>query len=174
MTNDQPARRIVVIVLDDVNIPSYSTLVARRIAHDVVDRLGPDDLAGVTFTEYGKRQDLTKDRSRLNAAIDSVFPHWPVGGFSLPCALRSKFRSRYACVIDTFITAGSALVSAPQTRKTLVYISTGVPFDFSMSDLRGGGPPPGEEALSIQTIMKAMHQANVNIYAIDPSGAGSA
>ncbi len=185
------ARRIVVIVFDDAHVPMDPSAIAtaRRIGREVVDHLGPSDLGAVVFTDWGRHQDVTPDRGRLLAAVDSFVPHPDLlaqprrtvgrGGPGLPsgelptippCAYRGKRRSIAACVIDTFITAGDALLTAPQGRKTLVYISHGVPFDFSMTDLRGGLPPPGEEMTAIRDVLTSLQAANVNIYAIDPVG----
>jgi VWFA-related protein len=194
VTNEPGTRRIVVIVLDDAftGLDPWIMQTAKHIARDVVHRLGPADLAAVTFTEYGRRQDITSDRARLFAAIDSFVSHpayrtplgmtaaqggggslrseFPGSPYGSPCSFRGKLRSAAACVLDTFITAGEALKSAPQGRKTIVYISGGPPFDLSMSDLRGGTPPPGEEVLGIQKVLKSFHEANINVYAVDPSG----
>lgn len=187
-SNDLRTRRIVVIVLDDAHIPFDPGVVktAKRIANDVVQRLGPNDLAAVTFTLYGKRQDITSDRRRLSASIDSLSPHPNLGGppsaspFSAatarggmpvgpsgppPCAYRGKYRGIAACVVDTLINAASALATAPEGRKTLVYISTGVPFDFSMTNVDAS-----DEIRAVQELFKSLQQGNVNIYAIDPSG----
>lgn len=198
ITNEATTRRIVVIVLDDafIGLDPWNIKTVKHIAHDVVDRLGPADLAAVTFTESGKRQDITSDRARLLTAIDSFVPH-PVratplgmsaarggagslrsemsgGAYGSPCAFRGKLRSIAACVLDTFITAGEALRAAPQGRKTIVYISGGPPFDFSMTDLRGGQPPPGEEVTGIQAVLRSFHEANINVYAVDPTGVSAA
>src|SRR5713101_3902306 len=76
-TNNLAVRRVIVIVLDDAHMPfdpNVSTF-AKQIARSVVDRLGPNDLAAVAFTDTGRRQNVTNDRQRLRAAIDSLVPH---------------------------------------------------------------------------------------------------
>src|SRR4030095_6002269 len=112
-TNDLATRRVVIIGLDEAYMPFDPGVskFAKQIAHSVVDGLGPDDLAAVTFTFLGKKQDITRDRARLGAAVDSLVPHGggaatgalggragilgPPGG-NMGCA----FRGEYGCVID--------------------------------------------------------------------------
>jgi len=180
-TNDLSIRRVVVLVLDDAYMPFDPAVsaFAKRIGHNVVDRLGPNDLAAVAFTMYGKRQEITNDRQRLLAAIDSLIPHptmqaapsrfsaaagppMPTGRTGPgPCA----YRGTYGCVIDTLTHAADALANAPPGRKTLIYISTGVPYDFSMENLEAANDIRG-----VQEMFRTLQQANVNIYAFDPSG----
>ena len=47
---------------------------AKQIARNVVDQLGPADLAAVVFTFLGRAQNFTADRAQLMAAIDSFTP----------------------------------------------------------------------------------------------------
>ena len=56
------------------DIDVMEAVTARQIGHAVVDRLGPDDLAAVTFTDMGRRANLTADRAQLKAAVDSFNP----------------------------------------------------------------------------------------------------
>ncbi len=194
VTNDVPARRIVVIVFDDANIPFDPMVMAsaKQTARAVVDRLGAGDLGAVTFTDSGSRQNVTSDRQRLLDAIDSFVPHPGTsaaadalqrayvaeraalgsGSSGLPpppCMYRGSFRGQGACVIDTLVNAGRALLSAPAGRKTIVYISAGVPYDFTMTDGRGW-QDPADDVIGIQTMLKTLQEANVSVYAIDPSG----
>src|SRR3954471_23987991 len=92
-TNDLSVRRVMVIVLDDAHMPFDPGVskFAKHIAHDVVAHMGPNDLAAVTFTMYGKKQNVTTNRARLNEAIDSLFP-----GSGGPC----QFRGIHGCVVD--------------------------------------------------------------------------
>jgi VWFA-related protein len=166
-TNDGATRRIVLIVIDDTNIPVGKTLDVRRIARDVIDRLGPMDLAAITYTDQGRRQDITSDRQRLLKTIDVFVAHPPLKG-GLSCRFRGRYLGAAPCVIDTLITAGNALRDAPQGRKTLVYISAGVGFNFSPT-----GPLDTEWAddmINVRTVLTSLQQANINVYAIDPTG----
>jgi VWFA-related protein len=158
-TNDLATRRVVIIVLDDAYMPFDPGVskFAKQIAHSVVDDLGPDDLAAVTFTFLGKKQDITRDRARLGAAVDSLVPH----GGGIGCT----YRGQYGCVVDTLVHVADALLSAPMGRKTLVYISPGVPYNFSMENLE-----LDRDIRGLQTMFRNLQEANVNVYAVDPSG----
>ena len=187
-TNDTTVRRIVVIVLDDAYMPFEPAAMkfAKQIGHNVVDNLGPNDLAAVTFTMIGKSQDITTDRQRLNAAIDTLVPHpgldqrpnpygaafspssqigWMGGSQQVPCALRDRNRGIGSCVMDTLIRVGAALRDAPAGRKSLVYISAGIPIDFTIAN-----KSIGDDLLGLQEMFRAMQQANISIYAFDPTG----
>jgi hypothetical protein len=70
-TNDRAERRIVVIVLDDANLPADAMVstTAAQVARAVVDHLGAEDLASVTFTD--QRPPAERDgRSRAAACGD--------------------------------------------------------------------------------------------------------
>ncbi len=192
VSNERESRRVVVIVMDDANteLDAMIAATARQIGHAVVDRLGPDDLAAVAFTDQGRRQNLTTDRAQLAAAVDSFNPHpnsakldalqndyrterQALGGTTSlnpppGCAYAGKSHGPGACVIETLSAVASALLTAPQGRKTVVYIGSGIPYDFSMSDLRGWHNP-GQEIDELQAMLRSLQEANVNIYALDPS-----
>ena len=53
------------------------------------------------------------------------------------CSYSGKSHGVGACVIETLNAVAQALASAPQGRKTIVYISDGIPYDFTMTDFRG-------------------------------------
>jgi VWFA-related protein len=198
VTNESADRRIVVIVFDDYNMPAEAIVpeTARQVARAIVDHLGPQDLASVVFTDSGRRQNVTTDRASLRAAIDSLAPHPPDPGSINalsnalynrppsvtmavrsgspsaspgPCAWRGPYHSDFSCVIDTFVSVSDALLAAPTGRKTLVYISPGIPYDFSATDLRGWENPT-EDILALQKALRSLQRANVDVYAIDPSG----
>jgi len=187
-TNDLSVRRVVLIVLDDAHIPfePFAVSSAKRIAADVVHHLGPEDLAAVTFTFSGKRQDITTDRQRLLASIASLVAHPDLGvppnpgsfsaassrgaippmrGGPPPCFYTGKYRSIAGCVIDTLVHAANALATAPAGRKTLVFISNGAPLDFSADNLDAA-----DEMNAVQELFRSLQQANIAIYAIDPAG----
>src|SRR5262249_25269693 len=75
------------------------------------------------------------------------------------------YRGPAACVIDTLVTAADALATGPSGRKTLVYISTGVPYDFTMDNLE-----LSDDLHGINQLFRSLQLANVDLYAIDPSG----
>jgi VWFA-related protein len=190
--NDRLSRRVVLIVFDDVLISVDRTNDVKRVAHEIVDRLGPDDLGAVTFTETGRRQDLTSDHERLLKAVDSFLPH---GNFKnsndppMPCLFTGPYATKASCIVDVLVTASKALLAAPQGRKTLVYVSEGFAymprFDYRVdarTDMQQPipvGPKPVRvpdptayfnTVLAMQTALTNLQRANVNVYAIDPSG----
>jgi hypothetical protein len=69
-SNESDIRRLVVIVMDDARtgFDHGESLSARKVAHAIVDQLGPADLAAVAFTFMGTVQNLTADRARLRRA----------------------------------------------------------------------------------------------------------
>lgn len=185
--NGATPRRVVVIVLDDAYIPADAGKYAQQIARDVVRHMGPDDVGAVTVTNYGRRQDLTADRQKLLSAIDAFVPHGsptpaaaiglqasrggprgggPVGGIG--CGFRGPYRTAAACVLDTLLTAADALREAPPGRKTLVYVSAGPPLDFQADDELGNSA--FDVMTAIQQLLRSLQEANVNVYAIDPTG----
>ncbi len=188
VTNDQQVRRIVVILLDDVGIQPEDVPPAKAVADAVVNRLQPHDLAAVSFTFEGRRADLTGDRRQLLAAIDTLRAHpddsAPPARYEAafasgtqiaqtsksngqgPCSHRGTYAgSTSPCIADAMVHIGTALDAAPLGRKTLVYVSRGVPYEFTMGNLQAATDVQGLRAL-----FKALQQANVNVYAIDPSG----
>ena len=78
-TNALGEPRLFVIIMDDAQTPPEAYMVdnAKKIARAIVDNLSPSDLASVVFTKDNRgAQDLTSDRARLMAAIDSFHYGW--------------------------------------------------------------------------------------------------
>jgi VWFA-related protein len=177
VSNTRQLRRIVVIVMDDANtaLDPGEAATTRRIAHTVLDRLGEDDLVSVTFTDEGRWQNLTSNRALVATAIDSFTPHADssLGATSIDappiCSYAGKSHGVGACVIETLTAVADALASAPEGRKTVVYIGNGVPYDFSMTDLRGWRSP-GQDIRELQAMLRLFQEANINVYAFDPCG----
>lgn len=179
--------RLFAIVLDDANVPWDDLdiiMTARGVAREVIDRLGPSDVAAIIFPRDGGRtEDFTTDHEKLLAAVDRfdprepdmmspivpVFPG-PVGGGDLQRS--SSIMGHSACdrqqlAVPMFETVVSRLATVPNRRKTVVYISTGAPIDFSAT--RGC---PSEFKERMLDVFGRASRANVNIYSIDPSGYG--
>ena len=77
-TNQRPGDGRVVVIVMDRSIPmEQPTVAARKIAHAIVDALGPNDVATVVrtgkFTGEGYQQGFTADRARLRRAIDAPY-----------------------------------------------------------------------------------------------------
>lgn len=184
-TNQLDLRRIVVIVMDDgMSAPDDGVPnAAKQIARGVIDRLGPNDLAAVVFTFFGKAQNFTSDRRQLNAAADSFAPkaipvagRWtaaapnartpqlgpPLTGPPLGCAMAGGGEN---CLTRTLKSVASALEDTPVGRKTIVLISSGVPYKFSMENLDASS-----DINDLQKTFRQLQRANVNVYPFDPRG----
>ncbi|MEX2663212.1 MAG: hypothetical protein WD227_14880 [Vicinamibacterales bacterium] len=85
---DLPRPRIFVIVMNDAaggNDP-FDRQTGKRIAHRLIDGLGPEDKAAVVFARDNRHaQDLTADRTLLRRAVDRFNPMRTMGvdGFSV-------------------------------------------------------------------------------------------
>ncbi len=73
VSNQFNMQRVVVVLIDDFNIefnPSDAET-ARRIGREVIDQLGPADVAAVVYTfNRNKGQEFTTDRGLLRASVD--------------------------------------------------------------------------------------------------------
>ncbi|HYN08183.1 MAG TPA: VWA domain-containing protein [Vicinamibacterales bacterium] len=176
--------RLVAIVMDDWNIPFDDLdiiMAARAVGRYVIDQLGPSDVAAVIFPQQaGKTQDFTDDRAKLIEAVDKFDPpevRWipatpmgpgPGGGdmpqrFS-PALMRSQCQ-RAQPTIPVLDTVASRLATVPNRRKTVFFVSVGLPIDFVAT--RGCA---GELASIMQDVFRKAQRGNINIYGIDPAG----
>ena len=181
-TNQLDLRRIVVIIMDDgMTAPEEGVPnTAKQIARGVIDRLGPNDLAAVVFTFFGKPQNFTSDRRQLIAAADSFAPKaiavpgkWtaanpnsrvppPLAGSPLGCQMPGGGGN---CLTRTLKTVATALEDTPVGRKTIVLISSGVPYRFTMENLDAGN-----DINDLRKTFTSLQRANVNVYPFDPRG----
>ena len=155
-------RRLVAIVMDDAYTefnPDFAKR-AKQIAKNAVDELGPADLAAVTFTFLGQRQNFTSDRSKLLAAIDSFVPKTTVAaGPPTACFLRVP-----KCDVQTLSMAASTLLTASPGRKIAILVSGGRAFSL------GGIGEIENEAPELHQLFHDLQQANVTVYAFDARG----
>lgn len=179
-TNFLNAQRIVVILLDDCNVPfdpMFATL-ARRIADGTIAQLGPADLAAVVFTGSRRQgQEFTTDRARLREAVarftplgvGGAEPHQfsasrtasgglPLGGGRVPSA--QCFRA----VPQALDAAASALRDYPGWRKTLAFISPYSP-TFAPDAIE-----TTDDLAVWGEVFDAMQEANLTLYQFDPRG----
>lgn len=175
-TNDIPTDgRLIVIVLDDaMTSDPRETDTAREIAGEIVDNLGPADLASIVFTlENHKSQDFTADRSRLQAAIDLMRPG------PLPGSAASQLASRYS--MQTIKKAAEYLRAIEGRRKSIIYVSVGVPIDWN--DISSPIANLGAEGVTVnakenmRSLGSDLHDtlgesqlSNVAVYAVSPRG----
>jgi VWFA-related protein len=176
--NDADIGRVITIVFDDAHTGNQGAFwdpwvlkTGTRIARDVVNSLGPQDRAAVTFTFMGRRQNFTADHARLLKAIDSFRPKdSPTAGPPLGCAYRGAAGS--GCVIDTLEHVADALPTLPPRRKVIVFISNG---DAGVTALAGdtamhNRDPHTPELDQAVQMFRRLQQANVTVYAFSPHG----
>lgn len=193
-TNDVPTEgRLIVIVLDDATVPFDPTMIAnaKSIGRKVVDAMGPGDLAAVVFTLNNRHsQDFTADRGRLVKAIDRFAPNFsytvaerlPGAGMKPQQVLFADDSLYRQYSIETVRRAAEYLRAIPQRRKTLIYVSVGIPVDMEMASQPARMGLEGVRASDtlaqvdlIRDMADAFGQAlsaNVNIYGVDPGGLG--
>jgi VWFA-related protein len=160
VTNERDIRRLVILLMDDANTGSEhgESTSARKIAHRILDSLGPADLAGVVFTFNGQAQNLTSDRTRLRAAVESYNPKLsPMSGVPLGCELKLA-----GCVASALTQIGDMLRNAPPGRKIVMMISSSGGLNV-MTD-------PFAQLSPVQEMFRALQQSSVTVYGFDPAG----
>ena len=194
-TNALGDGRLFALVIDDATMPfDLRTLSnVRKIAREVINRMGPGDLVAVIYTRDSRRSiDFTNDRLRLLASVDA-----PAAGPAYSDPQTDNWS--YFSSVWTLGQVSSHLARVPQRRKALIYVSTGVPVNYEtvanftpLSSARVTGM--GDEAMSEQLVQNVMEfvesrpqeaygtamedafvraqHGNVNIYSIDPAGLG--
>ena len=180
-TNRRDAQRVVMILLDDCDVPFEDTTLSKRVAHAVVEELGPSDMAAVIYTFMRRDgQEFTIDRTRLGAAIDRLgthpLPHaQPVSSNAAERSGEPEVQKRFEkysagntaqCTGDPL---GQALRNAaevmrpwPGARKTLVLIPGA---GFSQRELEERGP-----LNPTQKLFADLQEANINVYEYDSRG----
>lgn len=174
VSNSRYKGRVIVILFDDAytKFDPAVLLTGRRIAHTVIDGLGPADAAAVMFAFAGTKQNFTPDRAQLLKAIDSFTPKASSSaGPPLGCEYRG--RDRAGCVLDAMEHIADALPLVPPRRKVLVLISAGgfpIPaLDFDQ-DASSNRDVPGIELSEAGRVMRKLQDANVSVYAFSPHG----
>ena len=112
VSNERDIRRLVVLLMDDAYTGSEhgESSSARKVAHGILDSLGPADLAAVAFTYDGQAQNLTSDRTRLRTAVESYNPKsGGLSGVPLGCAMKLG-----GCVVSSLKQIGDMLHDAPR------------------------------------------------------------
>jgi VWFA-related protein len=186
-TNTHPPGRLVVIAIDDAALSTNGALwgvqKARAAARAAVKELGPDDLAALVLTEYGRTaQNFTNNRLRLLTAIDGT-PLFPGTDNPDPKDQKQNYRASCPCglcSVEGLQHVTQSLRSLPQQRKTILYISPGVSADITMPEFAPLPAPmstfhDGCEQRKHDAMLDVFRQAalaNVTISAIDPNGIG--
>jgi VWFA-related protein len=182
-TNNVPTDgRLIVIVMDDAMSRDLALIEAsRRIGREIVNQMGPSDLAAVVYTlENNKSQDFTRDRGRLLAAIERHGPG-PVPTDSAvmdPRLGEANFREASIRALEK---ASEALRAIEGRRKVLFYVSVGVPVDWTdiSSPIQDLGQPDvrvgGREAMrdlgdALDGMLAQAQLSNVAVYSLSPRG----
>jgi len=185
--DDYTGRRTILLVLDDATpMPAADVLLVKRAARQVIEKLGPDDLAAVVYTlEKRKGQDFTRDRARLTSAVEAF--NGGITGAQVSASgqmVERPFSSfdqsamtMYLSTVGTLRALAEGLAELPQRRKALIFVSVGIPLDLSVMSgrvtLGDGDDSPGQTARLLQEMLEAFAaagRANVNIYSLDPGG----
>jgi VWFA-related protein len=165
-TNDVSAEGRLVVIAFDWSIRFDDTRLARKIATETVNNLGPGDQASVIFTsEFGNAgipQNFTSDRTRLLGAINQIFAvammgqdvvRPQAGGFingngmliADPYGYASGGCRCRACTLDSITRVADALRTVSGRRKVMIFIGTLFHgYDPGMAPARSGMPgvPP--------------------------------
>jgi len=195
---ENPEGRLFVLLLDDAMLPPHPGMLetARQVARKFLDRVTPADRVAVVFSASGRNQTFTNDRARLLLAIDSLkngyashLMGWDTardpqescevaGPYGPKFDSDATFRS---ASLRTLRQVAETLISAPQRRKALIFVSTGVELDAlgAAAPMRQDPCTPltlkeqhRELAQAMPELFLRMQRANVTIYPIDPSGLG--
>ena len=211
-----PEGRLFVLLLDDALIPADPDALknAREVAKRFIDKVTPVDRVAIVFSQTGRNQNFTNDKARLLSAIESLkagsashtggwetakdpnrgrpddpLDAQPPGPVADPDIL---FRQ---ASMQTLRQVAETLISAPQRRKALVFVSPGVAIDVAGSatpvsnipisadfvapiegDPRGGNVRMSmidanrQLAQDLTQLFRRMQKANVTICPVDPCG----
>ena len=180
-SNDQADGRLILIVLDDVQVSLTAGRMAtvKAVARRAVNGLGPTDLAGVMTTSgrLGGQTELTRDKSRLMAAIARFVPQ---GGHDLPAiasgppsttggsvSAESIADRRTLSAMAGLSAAARALSTITNRRKGVLLISQGFPAN-PYEIMRN--PRIGAAYESIREFLLTAQRSNVAVYTADPCG----
>src|SRR5579871_2258219 len=138
---------------------------AREAARQVIERLGPNDLASVVFTSAAApSQGFTNDKTSLDDAVDRFEEQ------GAPTCLNYQRAVRKLKVMEDL------LKSAPGIRKIMIYIGGGVPVDFATQRIAFRNMPDDSEDCGplaideMKEVFLSAQFANVSIYTVDPFG----
>jgi len=170
--------RIVVIVFDRTIPIGQPGMAARKAAIAAVNQLGPGDLAAITTTGAGMKQNLTSDRARLLRAIDKSgiganpsdeaeeIASGLAAGVGLPPLSGLQDGRCYCglCVPETITNIATAMGELPRRRKVVLFIGR----DFVIQSADSDCGHRLKEAR--EKMFAALDRSSVTIHSIDPSG----
>jgi VWFA-related protein len=167
-------QRLFLIAMDDAAFSGdlWALRKMKEIAQGFVDRLPASDLVAVVYSQNNAAsQDFTNDRQKLRTAIEAMLsdPGIP----SMQAALYS---------VGVLNRAVEFLTEAPDRRKAIVYVGTGLAYSAAAAavPIKGGflgDPWARARSLAMRDlrdrITELLHNArlgNINIYTIDACG----
>jgi VWFA-related protein len=180
--------RVVLLVLDDLSLWVDRVDDVKRMAHRVIDGLGPQASMAVLFSSGRESVEVTTDRALLHAAIDSLegqFHRFRTGtcwsGEASECGCTPR-NPENCHILQTIEDAARMIGAEDQRRKAIVVLSEG-----HHVDIRGlfeAGAPryemaAGQTAIGVREpfheialldMMRELHRANATYYAVDPRG----
>jgi VWFA-related protein len=148
-TNDlKPESRLFVLVMDDALIPQEASAIksAKAIAASIIEKLGPNDRTAIVFTgDNRKTQDFTSDKTKLMATLEKFNPGSASYRFGLDTRMPSSVKGDpraaappedtdlwfYQSSVRTLESVAEYLSAVPDRRKTLFWVSPGVPVDLA-------------------------------------------
>ena len=184
------AARVVALVIDDINLWIERVDAVQRLAHRVIDEMGPDVAMAVIFTSGKGGVEVTQDRALLRRAVDAMDGVHYVFRASGGCG-PANFQN--CQMLDALTLVAEVLGDEDDPRRKAVIVLS----EWQRVDLRGrlkpdspmgapegasiGFPPTDslcEEAppldsyheVELLQMLRAFRRANVTFYGIDPKG----
>ncbi|HEX5070156.1 MAG TPA: VWA domain-containing protein [Vicinamibacterales bacterium] len=187
-TNEQKVTRLWVIVVDDGLVPTetFPIKASKGIVRMIVDKLSANDLATIVFTaDSRKAQDFTNDRTKLLATVEQFnpgFANWYSGNRgTAPGPVDPDWQFHTGALV-TLRNVMESLIAMPNTRKALIWVSPGVPMDFTIVPTKAPVPrgADGTTMAPIQNQLKNIdiakdvfqlsRETNIPFYPIQPCG----
>jgi len=190
---DATAARLFVLVIDDAMIPLDPWVIqqTKKAARSVIEKLNATDRMAVVMTVEGHNaQDFTGDREKLLRAIERMHPGYAQymfgwdgyvppqrGVFQPPATVDGDIQFRDMSA-EALTNVAAALTAAPERRKTVIYLGPGIPINSGLAAsprLADGSSSASYEAnkrlfSELPELFRRMQRANINVYAIDPTG----
>ena len=153
-TNDAIAeRRLFLIIIDDAMIQEdlRAQQNVRTISSQVIDRLGPSDLAAVIFTRDNRHsQDFTADRGRLLAAAAKFTAGFREMG---PGEIGGRRRPLLHVLLERAGKRDRDAEQLPDRRKSIVYIGQGSRWTWDSSRRRSPASQRGRHVALMTATM---------------------
>ncbi|MCC7044342.1 MAG: VWA domain-containing protein [Acidobacteria bacterium] len=176
VATNAPADGRLITIMFDHSIPAgWGAQAARRVAHSIVEQLGPNDRGAIVFSDRTLSQSFTNDRVRLGSVIDNRSV-----GTTLAQAIRDEKGNSVPvdttgrcpcglCSLETIATVADSVADVSNRRKVLVFIGGYLPLNPAAWGSKDSPCQPRLPPAIAQTL-RAAQRANLTIYAFDPHG----